>query len=219
MESIKIILAKSPKSTPDPKIYKEEEGEKEKEAEQWARRLSLRGVNDPSHTFDSMERVMGFSHVLDAWGDMMRGKFQLLMIYGGVGNGKTRFCEAIVIEATESGLFTRRDRWSDLVRTMKSHFNGRGEMSYEEYFSDLRSRETLIIDDVGSGSTLGSWEWGELEDIIDYRYERKLFTIVTTNLDIKAFPDRILSRFRDKNRARLVFNEAVDQRPTQTVQG
>ena len=215
MDSIKTILGNSRPPTPGQKIYDDGEDEKTKE-EKRVHRLALRGVNDPSHTFDTMKRVKGFDHVLDAWEDLIRGKFQLLMIYGGVGNGKTRFCEAVVIEATDMGLFTRRDRWSDLVRAMKAHFNGRGDMSsYEEYFHGLRSRETLIIDDIGSGSTLGSWEWGELEDIIDYRYERRLFTIVTTNLDIKAFPDRILSRFRDKSRARLVFNAAPDQRPLQ----
>jgi DNA replication protein DnaC len=160
-----------------------------------------------------MKKVKGVEPALKAALDLCAGELPLLMIYGGVGNGKTRICEAVVIRIFDLGLRVRRDRWSDLVRSMKSHFAGRSEQTYEEYFSNLRSRQALILDDVGSGSTLGSWEWGELEDIIDYRYERNLFTLVTTNLDIKQFPERILSRFRDRNKARLIFNEANDQRP------
>lgn len=184
-----------------------------------ARTLELLGVTDPSNTFATMKKPKGFELTLLTFKAMATGtaEFSLLLDYGGVGNGKSRCCEAVVIEMFDKGIRVRRDRWSDLVRTMKSHFNGRGVISYDEYFSALRGRARLILDDVGSGSTLGSWEWGELEDIIDYRYERKLFTIVTTNLDIKSFPERILSRFRDKSRARLVLNEAADQRPMMAV--
>ncbi len=144
-----------------------------------------------------------------------QANYWMLMVYGGVGNGKSHLCEATVIEMFDRGLRVKRDRWSDVVRTMKSHFNSRDRemIPYGEYFANLRSRARLIFDDVGSGSTLGSWEWGELEDIIDYRYERRLFTIVTTNMDIKSFPERILSRFRDRTKARLILNESVDHRP------
>jgi len=174
------------------------------------------GVMDLTHDFKTIKRVKGFIPALDACKAMAEGTadFQLLMVYGGVGNGKTRLCEAVVIEMFDQGKKVKRDRWSDVVRTMKSHFNNRGNISYEEYFASLRVRGRIIFDDVGSGSTLGSWEWGELEDIIDYRYERRLFTIVTTNLDIKSFPERILSRFRDRPRARLILNEAGDFRPS-----
>ena len=139
----------------------------------------------------------------------------MLMVYGGTGNGKSRCCEALVIALEKRGIYAVRNRWSDIVRRMKSLFNGRGDMPYEEYFDRLKRAPRLILDDVGSGSTLGPWEWGELEDIIDYRYERRLFTVLTTNLDIKQFPERILSRFRERSRSRLILNEAVDQRPMQ----
>lgn len=185
------------------------------ESERRVKMLSLLGVTDIQHTFASMKQPKGFAPVLKAFMSLADGSapFSMLMVYGGTGNGKTYCCEATVIHMYDRGLRVRRDRWSDVVRMLKSHFNGNGAISYEEYFSALRSRTRLILDDVGSGSTLGSWEWGELEDIIDYRYERNLFTIVTTNLDIKQFPERILSRFRDKSKARLILNEAPDQRP------
>jgi DNA replication protein DnaC len=185
--------------------------------------LNYLGVTNINNTFDTMKTPRGYAPALDAFKSMAAGTapYSLLMIYGVTGNGKSRGCEAVVIDMFSRGIRVKRDRWSDIVRTMKSLFNGnnRSEITYDQYFSSLRKRERLILDDVGSGSTLGTWEWGELEDIIDYRYEHQLFTIVTTNLDIKQFPERILSRFRDKSRARLVLNEAADQRPAQPAGG
>jgi len=215
MEHIRQTLGGFRQHIPDLKIYKEDPELSPEESR--IKTLILLGVSDINHTFDAIKRIKGFESTLAAFKAIANGKasYSLLMVYGGVGNGKTLCCEATVIEMFDRGIYVKRDRWSDIVRALKSHFNGRGTMSYEEYFHNLRSRTRLILDDVGSGSTLGSWEWGELEDIVDYRYERKLFTIITSNLDIKSFPERILSRFRDKSRARLILNEAVDQRPFQ----
>lgn len=185
-----------------------------------AERLTWLGVTDLRNTFNTMKIPHGYGPAMAAFKEMAAGTapYSLLMVYGVTGNGKSRGCEALVISMYDRGIRVKRDRWSDIVRTLKSKFNGNGrhgdnETTYEQYFSGLRKRERLIFDDVGSGSTLGAWEWGELEDIIDYRYEHRLFTIVTTNLDIKQFPERILSRFRDKSRARLILNESADFRP------
>lgn len=217
MEHVSKTLAKFQSGTPGQKnssIFDEPE---ESPAARRSRSLKGLGVLDLNHTFNSLKRVKGFDETLKAFKDMATGQanYWMLMVYGGVGNGKSHLCEATVIEMFDRGLRVKRDRWSDVVRTMKSHFNSRDRemIPYGEYFANLRSRARLIFDDVGSGSTLGSWEWGELEDIIDYRYERRLFTIVTTNMDIKSFPERILSRFRDRTKARLILNESVDHRP------
>jgi DNA replication protein DnaC len=217
MDNLGEILKHStlPNDTPGPKSYEIDEYHEPSPAE----KLMWRGVSDPGHTFETMKKVKGFENTLAAFKSIAskNREFNLLMVYGGVGNGKSRCCEAVVIELFNRGMFVSRQRWSDIVRRMKSLFGGRGDMPYEEYFDRLKRTPRLILDDVGSGSTLGPWEWGELEDIIDFRYERDLFTILTTNLDIKQFPERILSRFRDKSWARLILNEAADQRPMQGV--
>lgn len=169
------------------------------------------GVTDINNTFASMTVPKGFETTLNSFKEIVSGKstWHILVVYGGTGNGKTRCCEAAVIDYYDKGLTVARNRWSDIVRRLKG-LMGKGD--YEIYFNLLRARKYLIIDDVGSGSTLGQWEWGELEDIIDYRLEHRLITIITTNLDIRDIPPRILSRFRDKTHCRMVCNEAPDQR-------
>lgn len=157
-----------------------------------------------------MKQTPKFIPIYQAFQAVIEGKqFYMLLVYGGTGNGKTMCCEATVIDMYDKGLRVKRDRWSDIVRHLKELMKTGG---YENYFNDFRSRQRIILDDVGSGSTGGSWEWGELEDIIDYRLEKGLFTIVTTNLDGRDIPPRILSRFKFKNKSRLILNEAPDQR-------
>lgn len=180
--------------------------------------MSWRGVTSVDNTFDKMRHPRGFDIVFHAFKDLAEGKssYYMLLVYGGTGNGKTKCCEAAVITLYDRGIYCIRCRWSDIVRHLKELMKQGG---YEEYFNNLRNITHLIIDDVGGGSTSSSWEWGELEDIIDYRLEHSLFTIITTNLNIKSehgepcIPPRIVSRFRDKTKARLILNEAEDQRP------
>jgi len=159
-----------------------------------------------------MRNPPDFRDIGNAFYSMANGKanYYMLLVYGGTGNGKTLCCQATVIELYDKGQLCKRDRWSDIVRHLKELMKQGG---YEAYFNKFRSRKRLIIDDVGSGSTLGNWEWGELEDIVDYRLENGLFTIITTNLDGKDIPPRILSRFKDKNKAKILFDKTPDQRP------
>lgn len=179
--------------------------------EKRAASLDYLGVTDLNNTWDKMRQPKHFDVVFKAFKDLAEGKsdYYMLLVYGGTGNGKTLCCEATVITLYDRGIHCKRQRWSDIVRHLKDLMKSPG---YEEYFNQLRSALYLIIDDVGSGSTGGSWEWGELEDLVDYRLEHGLMTVITTNLDIGEIPDRIISRFKDIKRARLVLNEVADQR-------
>ena len=182
------------------------------EAERRELCLKALGVTDLNNTFEKMRQPKGFERTYKAFRLMAAGKatWHMLLVYGKTGTGKSMCCEAAVIELFDKGVRVKRWRWSDVVRHLKSLM---GTPEYESFFNELRAKPRLIIDDVGSGSTLGTWEWGELEDIVDYRLENNLMTIITTNLDRQAIPDRIISRFKDKKKSRMIFNEAEDQRP------
>lgn len=180
--------------------------------------LNLGGVTNLNHTFDTMRRVKGFENVVQRFTELatLKVTWYMLLVFGGSGNGKSRCCEAFVMELYDKGIKARRDRWADIIRfTLKEAMNNHkpDALTYGQVFRKLQERPVLIIDDVGMGSTGGTWEWGELEDIVDYRLEHKLLTIITTNLDQKDIPPRIISRFTDPARCKLVHNKAADQRP------
>jgi len=81
--------------------------------------------------------------------------------------------------------------------------------SLEELLRNYSYADRLIIDDVAGTD----WEFEQLEKIIRSRYREHLFTILTTNLDQDQLPERIVSRFRDPEKGRLILNKGEDYRP------
>ena len=146
----------------------------------------------------------------------------MLLCYGSDGCGKTHLCEALSIELAKRNIFCKVYEWAEVVRGLKRRMYSEIKDDYDVMFENFRRFHYLVIDDVGSGSTGSPWEWGELEDIIDYRYREGLMTVVTTNLDIEPsekypnrpyVPRRIVSRFTDAVKSRLVVNRAGNYRP------
>lgn len=145
--------------------------------------------------------------------------FYMVLHYGKTGCGKTHLCEALAIELAKKDIYARVYEWAEQVRVFKKAMRSDLKGQYDMLFENFRKMPYLIIDDVGMGSAGSAWEWGELEDIVNYRYRRQLPTVITTNLDAKDLPDRVVSRFRDAQTSRLVFNEADDYRPKKKVGG
>ena len=137
----------------------------------------------------------------------------MLLNYGTAGSGKTHLCEALSIELAKRNTWCRVNEWAEIIRGFKKDMHSEFKDAYDRHFESFRKQLYLIIDDIGSGSTGSSWEWGELEDIVNYRYRENLLTVLTTNLDLKSLPDRVTSRFRDATKSRLLLNKAPDYRP------
>lgn len=168
----------------------------------------------PVDWFAGFEQVAGATEALKAFRELASGKanWQMLLCYGTAGCGKTHLIQSL---AWTLG-FRAVNKWSETIRWLKRSMNPDPEwglVTYEKNFKSLQERDALFLDDVGAGAGSTDWAWRELEDIVDYRYERNLLTVITTNLDRKAIPDRIVSRFRDAEKSRLVLNTAPDYRP------
>ncbi len=151
---------------------------------------------------------------LSAFRELASGKvlWRMLLCYGSVGCGKSHLLEALAFSLG----YRVTTKWPEAVRWLKRSMNPDPEwgiVAYDTNFKSLQERSVLLLDDVGSGASSTDWAWRELEDIIDYRYERNLLTVITTNLKWEQIPDRIVSRFRDGEKSRLVLNSATDFRP------
>ena len=198
-------------ATPSPKIIEDREAE-------WdpleRLRLSL-GVSTLDNTFATFKKVNGAREACSAFLALSTGKtkWQLLLCYGGVGNGKTHLCEALVIALYKRGLFTRLITMSRLMGTLKRAMNQGAQSTLDELVDRYSKAQRLVIDDVGMGGSGSEWEWGQLEEIIVNRYRDNLLTVLTSNLDLKQIPERIVSRFGDREKGRIVLNEAPDYRP------
>jgi len=169
------------------------------------------GISSLKNTFEIFKPWPGTEKALATIKALALGKttWKLALIYGGVGNGKTHLCEAAAIELYKAGYFCRVNTMDWMMSSLKRCLDPEPPDTLDGLLRKYSYAEHLIIDDV-AGSV---WEMEQLEKIIRARYRERLFTILTTNLDLKELPERVVSRFRDAEVARLVLNDGKDYRP------
>jgi len=180
------------------------------------RRLNITSWDN---TFENFKPLKGSTESLRVFKQLASGKatWHMLMVYGLTGCGKSHLCEALSIALATRKIYCAVTEWSEQVRLFKRWMRSEITDQYDVRFEQFRKSTWLILDDVGMGTKGTEWEWSELEDIVNYRYRNDLHTVVTTNLDLKLVPDRIVSRFRDAEKSRLVLNESGDYRPRKGV--
>lgn len=185
------------------------------EAEILEQDRKMLGLTNWQHTFDKFNVLPGTQKTFNSVKALAEGKHQpMLLICGGLGNGKTYLCEAVSISLYKKGVKCKVWLWSDLRRWLLQlmHRPQPNLPTYDTYFDRLRNSPRLIIDDFGMGSKGSEWEIGEIEDIINYRYRERLFTLMTTNRTLEELPARIVSRFFDPEVSEIIINEGKDYR-------
>ncbi len=103
------------------------------------------------------------------------------LIMGTVGAGKTHLCVAVARGLVEKGYYSIRFvDYKELLDDIKSTFSGYSEFSESDILDPVLNAGLLIIDDLGSERNT---EWTEdvFARIINYRYNRGLPVIVSTN--------------------------------------
>ena len=166
------------------------------------------------YTFENFKPAKGSERALALFKELSTGvEWFMLLCYGGVGSGKTHLCNALANVLCENDKYCRVQEWPAVIRNLKRAMHSEQKGAYDDLFDCYLKAEWLILDDVGMGATTSDWQWGELEEFINYRYEQGLLTVVTTNLDLKQLPPRIVSRFSDAVKSRKVLNKAIDYRP------
>ncbi len=125
-----------------------------------------------------------------------------LVFMGETGCGKTHLAAAIVnyrYEAGKSALFVVVLEFLDHLR---STFSPESKVSYDQLFESVKTAPLLVLDDFGEQSTT-PWAKEKLYQVLNYRYNAQLPTVVTTRytLDeiIEQFDSSVSSRLVDKN--------------------
>lgn len=134
-----------------------------------------------------------------------------LVLHGGVGTGKTHLAAAIAnvrLAQNESVLFLVVP---DLLDTLRSAFSPQSETTFDERFDQVRSAPLLILDDLGAHSTT-PWAQEKLYQIINYRYNSRLPTVITTNYRLDEIDERVRSRLTDPEISAVIEINAPDFR-------
>jgi DNA replication protein DnaC len=135
-----------------------------------------------------------------------------LVLSGGYGVGKTHLAAAIAHERLASGQSVFFSIVPDLLDHLRAAFAPSSEMPYDELFDKVREAGLLVLDDLGAENAT-AWATEKLFQIINYRYNYHMPTVVTTNHRLLSHMDeRIRSRLSDRSFVRNVTIDSTDYR-------
>lgn len=127
-----------------------------------------------------------------------------LVLEGSNGCGKTHLAVAIAKRCLDEGLITLFAVVPDLLDYLRSTFSPKTEECYDEAFLKMREADLLVLDDLGAESNT-SWAQEKLFQLLNYRYNARLATVLTTNkVGFVGIETRIRSRLSDRRLVRVV---------------
>lgn len=110
-----------------------------------------------------------------------------LLFIGGTGTGKTHLAAAIANLLVERGIQARFGTFQAHLDEIKKEFDTSGQ---KHYLDDIKGVPVLVIDDLGKERKT-DWTQSILYDIVNYRYEHILPTIITTNLSADEIANHV----------------------------
>lgn len=134
-----------------------------------------------------------------------------LVLRGGYGCGKTHLAAAIANRCVERGQPVLFVTVPDLLDHLRATFGPTSPVRYDQRFEEVRTAPVLILDDLGTEAP-SPWAQEKLFQILNYRYNARLPTVITTNRELEDLPLRIRSRLADPDLARIVTIRAPDYR-------
>ena len=119
-----------------------------------------------------------------------------LVFSGPSGSGKTHLAAAIAGRCIEAGRAPLFMVVPDLLDHLRAAYQPGSDLGYDDLFEMLKNASILILDDLGVQSST-PWAQEKLFQLINHRYNGRMPTVVTTNLELSAFDARIQSRLAD----------------------
>lgn len=134
-----------------------------------------------------------------------------LVLMGSHGTGKTHLAVAIANFRLDHGRPAVFIVVPDLLDRLRATFSPTSDVSYDELFESARTAPLLILDDLGAHSST-PWAQEKLYQIFNERYNRRLQTVITTNLTLDQMDARLRSRLGDPNLTEAYVINAPDVR-------
>jgi DNA replication protein DnaC len=138
-----------------------------------------------------------------------------LVLQGENGSGKTHLAAAIVNYLYEAGKSARFIVVPDFLDHLRSTFSPESKVSYDQLFESVKNASFLVLDDFGEQSTT-PWAQEKLYQVINYRYNARLPTVITTSYSLEEIDSRVSSRLVDPKISKVLNITAPDYRGSNT---
>ena len=138
-----------------------------------------------------------------------------LVLQGETGCGKTHLAAAIANYHLQGGKTALFIVVPDFLDHLRSTFSPESTVSYDQLFEEVKNTPLLILDDFGEQSTT-PWAQEKLYQVINYRYNARLPTVITTRLTTDEMASPIVSRFFDNNLSTVFEIRVPDYRTDAT---
>ena len=172
-------------------------------------RMSFENFEVAGH--EAIEVTFSLQNALDTAREFAESPSGWLLFQGPYGCGKTHLAVAIAncrIAASKAALFVVVP---DLLDYLRAAYAPTSPVTYDERFEQVRSVELLILDDLGTQNTT-SWAAEKLYQILNYRYNAELPTVITSNQRIGDMDPRLASRLKDQGLVNVIPIFAPDYR-------
>jgi DNA replication protein DnaC len=162
-------------------------------------------VNLPPEQRENLEKAyqiaLSFAQSPEGW----------LVLMGETGCGKTHLAAAVANYNRQAGkpvLFIVVPEFLDHLR---STFSPESKVSYDQLFESVKTTPLLILDDFGEHST-SPWAQEKLYQVINYRYNARLATVITARLGLDQMEGPVASRLGDPKISTPFWISAPDYR-------
>lgn len=167
-------------------------------------------VNLPPEQQENLEEAyrlaFDFAKSPDGW----------LVFAGVTGCGKTHLAAAIANYRLQAGKPVKFVVVPELLDHLRSTFSPESTISYDQLFEEVKNAPLLILDDFGEQSTT-PWAQEKLYQIINYRYNARLATVITTRCSLDEIDSPVSSRLSDLKISTLFNIIAPDYRTDATA--
>jgi len=154
----------------------------------------------------SEEWQQHFAHVYQAaraFADNPRG---WLLFVGPSGCGKTHLACAIANHCLSVGRPAFYIGAADLLDHLRSAFGPTSDINYDELFEQVKNTPLLVLDDL-SVEAATSWAKEKLDQLLNYRFNASLATVITTDMTLEKFDNRLRGHFEDDEFCRVCIVE------------
>jgi DNA replication protein DnaC len=145
-----------------------------------------RRVNLPPEHRENLEQAFRLAF------DFAKSPEGWLVFMGVTGCGKTHLAAAIVNYCYQAGRPTLFVVVPEFLDHLRSTFSPESKVSYDQLFERVKKAPLLVLDDFGEQSST-PWAQEKLYQVINYRYNAQLATVITTRYSLQEILEGIES--------------------------